>query len=188
LSQTLPATVDETPAKKASRRRKSLEQRVKVRGADSLNAFTKAISRGDCVDLARALMSIAFDEKVFPADRIRAIQTILNYKIGRPKQLLEVKQTSKTDVRVTEQRVAMLLGIEQLEDTVKPVDSTVRVSTEEDRHQRVEGAGGRSFALPAPLPAGQKPIPDLGEVEASGGDVVQRAQERAETHHEGKAA
>jgi hypothetical protein len=180
----------ETINQSVRRRRKSLEQRVKVRGADGLNAFTKVLTRGRYVDLAHTLLDMAVDEKIGAADRIRAIQTLLNYGIGRPKQLLEVKQTNKVDVKLMETRIRAVLGIDILDNhTPQPVESTFITSgPPEDRQSGVEDTDRHPLALPAPVPDGQEPVHSLGEVAASGSDVDVRSQERPEADHARDAA
>jgi hypothetical protein len=170
----------ETINQSVRRRRKSLEQRVKVRGADGLNAFTKVLTRGRYVDLAHTLLDMAVDEKIGAADRIRAIQTLL----------LEVKQTNKVDVKLMETRIRAVLGIDILDNhTPQPVESTFITSgPPEDRQSGVEDTDRHPLALPAPVPDGQEPVHSLGEVAASGSDVDVRSQERPEADHARDAA
>jgi hypothetical protein len=143
-------------------------------------AFTRGVDSSDIEKIARRMVGIALDD---PDGRLalEAAKFIFNYRIGRPKQEIDINETSTLTFEERKTLVLEMLSVD--ED-----DATLRFSKTESTGRTLPNPGDSPAPNTKALLSGPEPLPDMGEVPPSGSDVGIRVKVRRKADDADEAA
>jgi hypothetical protein len=137
-------------------------------------AFAKVITRGKFEKVVEAMLRVAQNDE--HPSQVIAQKAILDRCLGKAKQTIDIHEHTTLTIEEKRTRVLQLLGVLPEDATLKFADGTPAF----EDHGSDLGQEPSPPALSGGLPDGHEPLPPVGEVPPSGGDVGVGAEVGAE--------
>jgi hypothetical protein len=112
--------------------------------------------------------------------KIVAIKEILNRTLGKVKTTIDINENQTLTIEERKTRVLQLLGVNES-------DASLRFRNGQAPHELQGDVIDGALALPAEVPAGQLPVPAVGEVAPDRGDVGVGAEVGLQADHPSEA-